>query len=295
VCFTTPSRDTIYDYEQDVDGVYVRRRLSFSREFMLREGLPNIVAWLANPPPSDPMHGSGPLSFAYLALASSLGPMLAPDAQRRSLTGDDVPGAPYAPAKKGPVHAHVKNMLQELGPTTRFIGGFGYGRFIARRRVPGFFVRNAANVYPLQYHGEHLPNPESRVTLTEECDAVGLPRLRIDLRFCHEDIDGVIRAHRFWDAYLQRSGFGCLEYLDDDVEAAISEQAGGGFHQMGTTRMSIDPADGVVTPELAVHGFENLFVASSSVFVTSSQANSTFMVIVLALRLADHLRSALAR
>jgi choline dehydrogenase-like flavoprotein len=59
--------------------------------------------------------------------------------------------------------------------------------------------------------------------------------------------------------------------------------------------MSIDPADGVVTPELAVHGFENLFVASSSVFVTSSQANSTFMVIVLALRLADHLRSALAR
>jgi choline dehydrogenase-like flavoprotein len=295
VCFTTPSRDTIYGYEQDVDGVYVRRRLSFSREFMLREGLPNIVAWLANPSPADPMHGSGPLSFAYLALASSLGPLLAPDAQRRSLTGDDVPGAPYAAATKGPVHAHVKNMLQELGPTARFVGGFGYRRFIARRRVPGFFVRNAANVYPLQYHGEHLPNAESRVTLTDERDAVGLPRLCIDLRFCAEDIEGVVRAHRFWDAHLRRSGFGCLEYLVDDVDAAISEQVGGGFHQMGTTRMSIDPADGVVTPELAVHGFENLFVASSSVFVTSSQANSTFMVIVLALRLADHLRSALAR
>jgi choline dehydrogenase-like flavoprotein len=295
VRFTTPSRDTIYGYEQDADGVYVRRRLSFSREFILEEQLPNIVAWLANPPPADPTHDSGPLSFAYLALASSLGPLLAPDAQRRSLTGDDVPGAPYAPTKKGPVHAHLQNILRELGPTARFVGGFGYRRFIARRRVPGFFIRNSANVYPLQYHGEHLPNADSRVTLADERDAVGMPRLRIDLRFSPEDIDGVIRAHRCWDAYLRSSGCGRLEYLAEDVEAAIGEQAGGGFHQMGTTRMSVRQADGVVTPQLAVHGFDDLFVASSSAFVTASQANSTFMVIVLALRLADHLRSALAR
>jgi len=33
----------------------------------------------------------------------------------------------------------------------------------------------------------------------------------------------------------------------------------------------------------------NLFVASSSVLLTSSQANPTFMVIALALRLADQL------
>jgi len=47
--------------------------------------------------------------------------------------------------------------------------------------------------------------------------------------------------------------------------------------------------DGVVNEHLAVHGVTNLFVASSSVFLTSSQANPTFMVIVLALRLADRL------
>jgi choline dehydrogenase-like flavoprotein len=59
---------------------------------------------------------------------------------------------------------------------------------------------------------------------------------------------------------------------------------------MGTTRMSAQAADGVVDANLAIHGVPNVFVASSSTFVTSSQANSTFMIVAFALRLADHLR-----
>ena len=33
VQFTTPPRQTVYGYERDVDGVYIRRRFGFSREF----------------------------------------------------------------------------------------------------------------------------------------------------------------------------------------------------------------------------------------------------------------------
>ena len=58
---------------------------------------------------------------------------------------------------------------------------------------------------------------------------------------------------------------------------------------MGATRMASKAEDGVVNEQLAVHGMTNLFVASSSILLTSSQANPTFMVVVLALRLADHL------
>jgi choline dehydrogenase-like flavoprotein len=53
--------------------------------------------------------------------------------------------------------------------------------------------------------------------------------------------------------------------------------------------MSASPSGGVVDQNLAVHGVPNLHLASSSTFVTSSQANSTFMVVAFALRLADHL------
>lgn len=294
--FTTPPRSTIYGYERDVDGVYVRRRMSFTAEAQRRWGLPNIVGWLANPDLPDPSHGSGVLSFAYLALASPAGRLLSPPAQRAAMTGQDVPGVPYGPVERGPVGRHARNLVRDAWPTARFAVDFGRRRFLARRRrVPGFFVYSAANTYPLQFHGEHLPLHDSRVTLSAERDALGLPRLDIDVRFSEADVEGVVDAHRHWDAHLRRHGCGVLEYLTPDVHQAVRDRMGAGFHQAGTTRASARPQDGVVTPQLAVHGFDDLFVLSSSSFVTSGQANSTFMIGVFALRLADHLTADLRR
>ncbi|MBV8942440.1 MAG: hypothetical protein JO240_11965 [Solirubrobacterales bacterium] len=294
VRFTTPPHATIFGYERDVDRVYVRRRFSFTGAAQKRLGLPNIVAWLANPLLPDPVHQSGALSFMYLALASPLGAVFAPDAQRMSLTGHSVPGAPYGPVERGPVREHVRNVIREAGPTARFVVDFGIRRFFTRRRrVPGFFLYSPSNAYPLQYHGEHLPNRESRVTLGEPRDALGMPRLNIDIRFSEDDVRGVVRAHRHWDEYLRRHGCGRIEYLHEDLEGAVEERLGAGFHQVGTTRMSASPRNGVLTPDLALHGFEDLFIVSSSALVTSGQANSTFMIVVLALRLADRLRGEL--
>jgi len=61
---------------------------------------------------------------------------------------------------------------------------------------------------------------------------------------------------------------------------------------MGTTRMSTDPKMGVVDANCKVHGISNLFVAGSSVFPTGGIANPTLTIIALAIRLADHLKSA---
>ena len=120
-----------------------------------------------------------------------------------------------------------------------------------------------------------------------------MSRLCTKLTFGENDIAGVVHAHDLLDAYLREHGLGHLEYLYDDTEKAIREQLFGGYHQAGTTRMSDRPEDGVVDRDLAVHGFDDLFVASSSTFVTSGQANSTFMIVAFALRLADHLQQTL--
>jgi choline dehydrogenase-like flavoprotein len=291
VRFTTPPEATVFGYERDIDGVYVRRRFSFSGETQKRLGLPNIVAWVANPDLPDPGHNSGVLSFAYLALASPAGRVFAPDAQREALTGQHVPGSPYGPSEAGPLRAHTRNLVRDRRAAARFVVDFGARRFLARRRrAPGFFVYMPDNTYPLQYHGEHLPKRDSRVTLSRELDALGMPRLDIDIRFSEDDLAGVVRAHEQWDEYLRRHECGRIEYVHDDVAASVAARAGGGFHQAGTTRMSARPEDGVLTPDLGVHGFEDLSVASSSAFVTSGQANSTFMIVVFALRLVDRLR-----
>jgi choline dehydrogenase-like flavoprotein len=284
VVFDTPPKETAYAYDRDADGVYVRHRLSFSREALLRERLPNIVGWLVNPEIANPEHGSGVLSFAYLALSSPFfGKRFIAEGIRQAAIG------------KGPrvVWPHVANMLRDLPATAVFVPTFAYRRFLVRRKAPGFFVRSAANRYPLQYHGEQVPSPESRVTLSDECDELGMPRLRIELRYCRQDVDGVLRAHELWDAHLRRHRCGRIEYHEGDLWEMIESQAADGYHQAGTTRMSRDPAHGVVDEHLRVHGIENLHLASSSTFVTSGQANTTFMIVAFALRLADRLHETL--
>jgi choline dehydrogenase-like flavoprotein len=284
------AQSPIYWYERDIDGAYVRRRFTFRHDYLLEHGLPNIAGWIANPELADASHHDPQLSFTYLALISPMGRLLAPTAQRLSLTGTKIPGAPYGTASRSPVRSHTANLLRQPTETIRFAFDFGLKRLVSRgRRPPGFFVGSTENRYPFQYHAEHAPHYESCVRLTDDIDEIGMRRLEIDIRFTDDDFEGVVAAHRHWDAYLRASRVGRLEYSSDDLRDAVRARSGGGFHQVGTTRMSKDPADGVVDESLAVHGVSNLYVASSSVFVTSGQANSTFMVVAFAVRLVDHL------
>jgi choline dehydrogenase-like flavoprotein len=283
--FNTPSEATIYGFERDPEGVYVRRRFTFSQDHLIEHDLPNIAMYLENPDMSDPSHGNAILSIIYLILASPLGSHVISEGVRQSKIDTGSSASTWS---------HIRNVMRHLPEAISFALIFGYERFVRPgRKVPGFVVPSPSNSYPLYYHGEHLPNYDSRIAPTSEMDALGMPRMRTNLHFSDDDIRNAIRAHEHLDRYLRRYGLGHLEYLFDDSEEALRERLLDGYHQAGTTRMSDRPEDGVLDPQLGVHGFEELFVASSSAFVTSGQANSTFMIVVLALRLADHLRRGL--
>lgn len=281
VRFSTPTGETIYGYEQDAAGVYLRRRFTLSPQAQRRESLPNVAMWLVNPELGDASHRSPILSFVYLMLRSPLG---------RYCVAEGIRQAHLKTREPTTLGAHLRNLLRGLPAAGAFAARFGYRRFLRRgRRVPGFFVPSASNAYPLLYHGEHLPHWESFVEPGAERDEHGMPRLRTHLHFGDEDVRSVRRAHELLDRALRRQGLGRVEMLYEDVEGAVREQLFGGYHQAGTTRMSELPEDGVVDRDLALHGFEDLFVASSSAFPTSSQANSTFMLVVLGVRLAERL------
>lgn len=292
VRFCTPPRSTVFGYERDIDGTYVRRRLSIASKAQRTHELPNTIAFLANPDLADPRHRNGILSLAYLTLRSPIGELVTPAAQHLSVTGGGMPGRTAGSAAQASIHAHLMNVVRDCPSVGRFIVGFGTRRFLAGgRKVPGFFsAYSGENCYPLQYHGEQIPNRLSRVSLASDRDSVGMRKLNIDLRFSQADVDGILRCHEVWDEYLQKNGCGKLEYVSPDPSSVVWSRMGGGSHQLGTTRMASKAGDGVVNEHLAVHGIANLFVASSSVLLTSSQANPTFMVIVLALRLADRLK-----
>ena len=73
------------------------------------------------------------------------------------------------------------------------------------------------------------------------------------------------------------------------VDTTVSSHPIGGYHHMGTTRMSDRPEQGVVDRDCRVHGYANLYVAGSSVFPTAGWANPTLTILALAHRLGDHL------
>jgi len=287
VHLTTPPESTVHDHELDADGVYVRRRFTFSPELQRRKGLPNVAIWFVNPDMGDPAHGSGILSGVYLTLVSPAGRFMLAEAIRQART--KTPG----PVRK---RDHVRNIVRDLGPAARFALDFSYRRFLKPgRKAPGFFVRSAVNIYPLDYHGEHRPNPDSRVVLTAERDALGVPRIKTELKFSDEDVASVEQAMRELDGAVRGAGVGHLEFLFDDIATGVREclRESSGFHQTGTTRMAASAADGVVDANLAVFDTDNLFVASTSTFPTSSQANPTLTGIAFAVRLAEHLNGRL--
>jgi len=292
VRFCTPPRSTVFGFERDIDGTYVRRRFSIASEAQYTYELPNTIAYLANPDLADHRHRNGILSLAYLTLRSPLGELVTPAAHRFSAAGGGVLGRTPDRTPQTSVRAHLMNVVKDGPSVARFAVGFGTRRFLnGRRKLPGLYsAYSSENCYPLQYAGEQVPNRRSRVSLAGQRDPVGMPRLNIDLRFSQADVDGILRCHEVWDDYLRKNDCGRLEYVSPDPSSVVWSRMGGGTHQLGTTRLAAKAEDGVVNEHLAVHGMANLFVVSSSVLLTSSQANPTFMVIVLALRLADRLK-----
>lgn len=137
---------------------------------------------------------------------------------------------------------------------------------------------------------EQAPNPDSRITLADERDALGLRKVCVDWRLTALDRHTYRTAAALFGAELAHACGGTYRpaaWLSDDdhVTAQVHTTA----HHLGTTRMSDDPRQGVVDRQCRVHGIDNLHVAGSSVFPTGGWAFPTFTVVALSLRLADRL------
>jgi choline dehydrogenase-like flavoprotein len=133
---------------------------------------------------------------------------------------------------------------------------------------------------------EQQPDPENRITLSAERDALGVPRARL---------------HWSWGAHAQTTLDTVRSIVISELESAALgkvELIGSrtpdpnAHHHAGTTRMARDPHFGVVDSDSLVHGVDNLYVAGASVFPTAGYANPTLTIVALATRLADHLHSA---
>ncbi len=279
VLFAPKGGQVVWNYERAKDDVYCRRTISLKEERQRRDQLLNFRAILSHPPIAHPRHGNGILSAMYL-IKRYLAHRIPPE-YSKELSG-------MKPLQQ--ITAHCGNIMKDLGAVTRFSSMWIRKRILSKRKLPSVLFESKSNVYTLHFDAEQSPNPDSRVSLSDKKDVFGIKRLKVDWRFRDVDVQSIVRSCVLISSALARCGVGKMLFRPELMADSIKARCGVGSHHIGTTRMARTPSHGVVDENCRVHGIDNLYIASSSVFPTSSFANPTLTIVALAIRLADHLK-----
>ncbi len=147
--------------------------------------------------------------------------------------------------------------------------------------------------YQLDIRIEQAPNPNSRVTLTAEKDAFGVPLPNLNWELTPLDKKSIRRLNQVFAQQVGLSGIGRVQirdWLRDENDDTFPENTNGGWHHMGATRMSENPKKGVVDSNCKVYGIANLYVAGAGCYPTSGAPNPTLTLTALTLRLSDHIK-----
>jgi choline dehydrogenase-like flavoprotein len=156
------------------------------------------------------------------------------------------------------------------------------------RMTNSFRDKGALKTIFVRMEGEQLPNPNSRIILIDEVDALGMKRVGANWRYLPRDVTNINDTAMAVARGVGAAGFGRMLVQKFDEHTPI----GTNWHQMGTTRMHSDKRQGVVDQNCRVHGLANFFIAGSSVFPTGGRVNPTLTIVALAIRLGDHLKLA---
>lgn len=144
---------------------------------------------------------------------------------------------------------------------------------------------------------EQVPISANRIELSNEKDALGMPRVNLFWKKQHQDRLTAETAMKLFGGYLIKENLGRakiiswlangLDYPKDDERIT--------FHHMGGTRMALTSVEGVVDANCKVFGMDNLYIGGSSVFPTGGHCNPTYTIVQLALRLGDHIAQKVAK
>lgn len=127
---------------------------------------------------------------------------------------------------------------------------------------------------------EQLPDPDSRVTLSDKMDAIGIPRPEVHYVISDYTLQGLKDARDQFAKIFQALGASQVTQV---------EQIQGAGHIMGTHRMGTDPTTSVTDSFGRTWDHPNLWLAGSGLFPAVGTANPTLTIAALALRSAPEI------
>ena len=161
-------------------------------------------------------------------------------------------------------------------------------RYMINNRV---FVPSGSKIsFVLQ--SEQTPLRDSRITIDPAIkDAYGLPKVILDWKLGHEEFPAMKGFTLRCQSALREAGLAELRVLEGllSQDEAFFRTLEDNYHHVGGARMGWSAEDGVVDTDLKVFGTDNLYVLGAATFRTASNANTTFVALSLATRLAERL------
>ncbi|MEM6802704.1 MAG: GMC family oxidoreductase [Bacteroidota bacterium] len=264
----------IHNFEQDEEGIILRRRFALSEKAQQEHQLLNIIGFFFRPELADPTHQDAIFSLAHIK-KQGVGKFLLKEPLGKKI-------------------AHIRNIAASFPGLMDEVKEIQRQRNEARR-LPYLISSKQAPYQYFFYQSEQAPNPNSRISIDLRLrDALGMPRAVVDLRFSDLDFKTIKAFHKMMKERFEELQLGEFYYEESELEKHLDQKLrnfDSGSHHMGSTRMSTDPKKGVVNKEGQVHGVRNLYVNGASTFPTGSHANPTLTIVAMALRLADHLKS----
>ena len=131
--------------------------------------------------------------------------------------------------------------------------------------------------------GEVLPNGDNRMTLSDQLDPWGLPKLMFDTKLGPNEL--AMRKAMIADSVdmYERAGFKDVEPYEN-LDYAI----GLGIHEMGTARMGRDPRTSVLDAHNRVHACKNVYVTDGAAMTSSGTVNPSLTYMALTVRAVAH-------
>lgn len=146
--------------------------------------------------------------------------------------------------------------------------------------------------FQLNVRIEQLPDETNRISLSRIRDRLGSPMASFSWRPTIRDENCMRSAVNNLDRYWKTTRLQELCPLIwrpgvQNARANLVDSAVDCAHPSGSTRMGTNLRESVVGPDLRCHLVPNVAIASASVFPTAGSSNPTFMILKLALWLAD--------
>jgi choline dehydrogenase-like flavoprotein len=161
------------------------------------------------------------------------------------------------------------------------VGGYGHSLKDDYRRFYGSTVSFSGR-------GEMVPNDETYCEIDPKVvDTYGIPVLRFHFRFTDHEYRQAKHMQETFRAIIHEMGGTPLSPMPPRSEGFGLENGGRIIHEVGTTRMGLDPKTSVVDANCRAHDVKNLFIADGGPFVSNADKNVTWTILALAMRTAE--------